>query len=149
MLLKRLLAVSLGMWLGAQLTVGYAVAPVLFAQLPKMMAGHIAGILFGFLSYFGLVVWAWVWYVGRAQQERSFLRSHSLKWIGVLWLLVAVNQWLVTPVIDALKTEGSNWLLYLAGGDFALWHGVSSAIYLVVSVLGFYLVVKLLRFEWH
>lgn len=148
-LIKRILALLLGLWLGAQLTVGYVVAPVLFAQLPKMTAGHIAGILFAYLSYFGLLVWAWVAYVGRLKQERSFLKSHTLKWIALLWALVAVNQWLVTPVIHALKTEGANWLLTLAGGSFAVWHGVSSSLFLVVSLIGLVLVWRLLRFEWH
>ena len=86
-MLKRILAVLLGLWLGAQLTIGYVVAPVLFAQLPKITAGHIAGILFAYLSYFGLLVWAWAGYTGRLKQERSFLKSNSLRLIGLLWIL--------------------------------------------------------------
>lgn len=148
-MLKRILAVLLGIWLGAQITAGYVVAPVLFAHLPKMTAGHIAGILFGVLSYFGLLVWALAAYEGRCSQERSFLRTHSLKWIGFLWAVIAINQWLITPVINALKTNSSNWLLSLLGGSFGQWHGVSSSLYSLASLLGFYLVVKILRFEWH
>ena len=148
-MLKRILAVLLGLWLGAQLTIGYVVAPVLFAQLPKITAGHIAGILFAYLSYFGLLLLAWAGYIGRLKQERSFLKSNSLRLIGLLWILLAVNQWLVTPVINALKQESSHWLLSLTGGNFALWHGISSSLFLLVSLLGIYLVFKLLRFEWH
>ncbi|MCP2040201.1 putative membrane protein YedE/YeeE [Neisseria sp. HSC-16F19] len=147
-MLTRLLAVLLGIWLGAQLVLGYVAAPVLFAHLPRLQAGHIAGVLFSIQSYFGLAVWALAAYVGRTQQARSLLKSRSLKLMAVLWALLAVNEWLVTPVINALKTGGSHWLLALTGGSFGLWHGVASSLYLLVSLLGLYLVARWLRFEW-
>ncbi len=148
-MLKRILAVMIGLWLGAQWLGGYVVAPLLFMNLPKTEAGTIAGHLFAYVGYFGLLVWALVAYVGRLKQERSFLKSRTLGWIGVLWGLTAANQWLVSPVIQALKTGSGQWLLALTGGSFGVWHGISSVLYLLCSLIGLYLAAKLLRFEWH
>lgn len=147
-MMQRLLAVLLGVWLGAQLAVGYAVAPVLFARLPVVSAGQIAGILFGLLSYFGLIVWGIAAYVGYRTQERRLRQSRSLKLISVLLVMLAVNEWLLTPVINALKNDTAHWLLGLSGGSFAMWHGLSSLIYLLVTLLGGYLVLRWLRFDW-
>lgn len=147
-MMQRLLALLLGVWLGAQLTVGYAVAPVLFAQLPVVSAGHIAGILFGLLSYFGLAVWMLAAYIGYRVQERRLRKSRSLKLMVVLLAMLAVNEWLVTPGINALKNSSAHWLLELTGGSFGMWHGISSLLYLLVTLLGGYLVWRWLRFDW-
>lgn len=148
-MLTRVLALLLAVWLGAQLAVGYVAAPVLFAQLPGAQAGQIAGVLFAVQGWFGLAVWAWAAYAGRRAQERSLLKSASLKLTALLWFLLACNEWLVSPVINALKTGSGHWLLNLAGGSFGLWHGIASSLYLLVSLLGLYLAVRWLRFEWH
>ncbi|WP_066567447.1 DUF4149 domain-containing protein [Snodgrassella sp. CFCC 13594] len=131
--MQRCVAILIGLWLGMQLTVGYVVAPVLFAALPKMVAGNIAGSLFGIVGYAGLIVWFMAILLGRRLQERSFLPSRTIAWMVVLWCLLAVSQWLVTPVIVALKTGSQQWLLSLLGGSFGLWHGLSSSIYLATS----------------
>lgn len=56
-MLERLAGLLAGVWLGAQLTVGYVVAPVLFGHLPKAEAGDIAGVLFYVVTYIGLSDW--------------------------------------------------------------------------------------------
>ncbi|WP_307754458.1 DUF4149 domain-containing protein [Neisseria gonorrhoeae] len=100
------------LWLGMQIMAGYIAAPVLFKMLPKMQAGEIAGVLFDILSWSGLAVWG-----------------------TVLAAALAANQFLVTPVIEALKYGHENWLLSVAGGSFGMWHGISSMTFMATALL--------------
>ena len=144
------LAVALaGIWLGMQVMAGYVAAPVLFKSLPKLQAGAIAGELFNVVSYAGLVIWALVYFVGKRAAAVRNVQSINGKLIAVLWLGLAANQFLVTPVIEAHKTGGSNWLLSLLGGSFGQWHGTSSVIYMLCSLLALGLVFRLVKLDWH
>lgn len=109
---------------------GYIAAPVLFKMLPKMQAGEIAGVLFDILSWSGLAVWGTVLAAAFAALTR---RQTAL----LLFLLsaLAANQFLVTPVIEALKYGHENWLLSVAGGSFGMWHGISSMTFMATALL--------------
>lgn len=131
-LCMKIAAVLGAFWLGLQVMAGYIAAPVLFAALPKLQAGALAGQLFGYVSYGGLLLWGMAFLLVRG------------KGIALLWLLIAANQFLVTPVIEALKTQGSNWLLSLTGGTFGMWHGISSLIYLICALLAVWNIWRLL-----
>ena len=106
-LLYKIIQTAATMWLGMQLTAGYVTAPILFRLLPKMQAGEIAGILFAITALCGLVIFGAAYAFFRKQ-----LASLSW-WILVLWLLLACNHLLVTPVIEAHKYGLDNWLLSL------------------------------------
>lgn len=143
------LAVALaGIWLGMQVMAGYVAAPVLFKSLPKLQAGAIAGELFSVVSYTGLVVWALVYFIGQRAASVRNVPSINGKLIAVLWLGLAANQFLVTPVIEAHKTQATNWLLNLTGGSFGMWHGISSLIYMICAILALVLVWRISALEW-
>lgn len=143
------LAVALaGIWLGMQVMAGYVAAPVLFKSLPKLQAGAIAGELFSVVSYTGLVVWALVYFIGQRAASVRNLPSINGKLIAVLWLGLAANQFLVTPVIEAHKAQTTNWLLSLTGGSFGMWHGISSLIYMICAILALVLVWRISALEW-
>lgn len=146
--MKKLAGVLAGIWLGLQLGTGYLVAPVLFRNLPKMQAGNLVGVLFDVVAYIGLGVWLLVYFAGLAEGRRGYVRTHTGKWVLLLLALLAANRFLVTPVIEALKTGGTNRLLSLAGGSFGQWHGASSIIYMLCSLLGLWLVLRLVEFKW-
>lgn len=143
------LAVALaGVWLGLQIMAGYVAAPVLFQALPKLQAGAIAGELFNVVSYAGLLIWAGVYFIGKREASSKNIRSINGKLIAVLWVGLAVNQFLVTPVIEAHKTHTENWLLTLVGGSFGMWHGISSLIYLVCALVAAGLVWRIAKLDW-
>ncbi len=146
--MKKLAGVLAGAWLGLQLGVGYLVAPVLFQNLERTQAGELAGVLFTVTAYIGLAVWLLVYFTGRTEEKRAYARPYTGKWVLLLLVLLAANQFLVTPVIEAHKMGTANWLLTLLGGSFGRWHGVSTIIYMVCSVLGLGLVFRLVRMEW-
>ncbi|WP_165008851.1 DUF4149 domain-containing protein [Neisseria yangbaofengii] len=143
------LAVALaGIWLGMQVMAGYVAAPVLFKSLPKLQAGAIAGDLFDVVSYTGLVIWLLVYFVGKRAAAVRNVQSINGKLIAVLWLALAANQFLVTPVIEAHKAQTTNWLLNLTGGSFGIWHGISSSIYMICAILALLLVWQISALEW-
>ncbi|MBS5836473.1 hypothetical protein HMPREF2936_01305 [Neisseria sp. HMSC064F04] len=147
--MNRLCALLTSLWLGMQVMAGYVAAPILFERLGKQEAGNIAGVLFSINNYFGLLAWIVAWLVVRSSQNRSLNNNDKVapKFIILLLLLTASNQFLISPVIAAHKTGTANWLLSLLGGSFGMWHGISSIIYLVCSVLGLGLLWRYLKFE--
>ena len=147
--MNRLCALLTSLWLGMQVMAGYIAAPILFERLGKQEAGNIAGMLFSINNYFGLLAWTMAWLAVRSNRNRSFSDNCKAapKFIILLLLLTASNQFLISPVIAAHKTGTANWLLSLLGGSFGMWHGISSIIYLVCSVLGLGLLWRYLKFE--
>ena len=147
--MNRLCALLTSLWLGMQVMAGYIAAPILFERLGKQEAGNIAGMLFSINNYFGLLAWTVAWLVVRSNRNRSFSDNCKAapKFIILLLLLTASNQFLISPVIAAHKTGTANWLLSLLGGSFGMCHGISSIIYLVCSVLGLGLLWRYLKFE--
>lgn len=147
--MNRLCALLTSLWLGMQVMAGYIAAPILFERLGKQEAGNIAGVLFSINNYFGLLAWIVAWLVVRSNQNRSLNNNDKVapKFIILLLLLTASNQFLISPVIAAHKAGTANWLLSLLGGSFGMWHGISSIIYLVCSVLGLGLLWRYLKFE--
>ena len=147
--MNRLCALLTSLWLGMQVMAGYIAAPILFERLGKQEAGNIAGMLFSINNYFGLLAWTVAWLVVRSNRNRSFSDNCKAapKFIILLLLLTASNQFLISPVIAAHKTGTANWLLSLLGGSFGMWHGISSIIYLVCSLLGLGLLWRYLKFE--
>ena len=147
--MNRLCALLTSLWLGMQVMAGYIAAPILFERLGKQEAGNIAGVLFSINNYFGLLAWIVAWLVVRSNQNRSLNNNGKVapKFIILLLLLTASNQFLISPVIAAHKTGTANWLLSLLGGSFGMWHGISSIIYLVCSILGLGLLWCYLKFE--
>ncbi len=131
--MKTLLVILQAVWLGAHITIGYVVAPMLFhfadkGEYSRSIAGNIASELFHVLMYFGLftaVVW---WLFCRSVRQPS-------KILNVLLLLLLVSEWVISPVIEAIKHKQSQWLYDLIGGSFGMWHGISSTVYLLITLL--------------
>ena len=131
--MKTLLVILQAVWLGAHITIGYVVAPLLFhfasrGEISRTTAGNVAGELFHVLMYFGLftaVVW---WLFCRSVRQPS-------KILNVLLLLLLVIEWVISPVIEAIKHKQSHWLYDLVGGSFGMWHGISSSVYLLITLL--------------
>ena len=147
--MNRFCALLTSLWLGMQVMAGYVASPILFERLGKQEAGNIAGVLFSINNYFGLLAWIMACLVVRSNRNRSFSANGKVapKFIILLLILTASNQFLISPVIAAHKAGTENWLLSLLGGSFGMWHGIFSIIYLVCSVLGLGLLWRYLKFE--
>jgi hypothetical protein len=147
-LADALQAVAATLWVGGLWVVGFVVAPVLFSTLPdRAMAGLLAGKLFGLIAWIGigcalyLLLFRWARYGAAAFRQ------------GVLWLLLMMlllacaGEFGVQPVMAALKDQAlpKQVMESVFRDRFAVWHGVSSGLYVIQSLLGIALVILLNR----
>lgn len=134
--LQRVLATA---WVGGVWAVGFIVAPALFAVLTRADAGRAAAAIFTRLHLFGLaagvVLMAFVIYESR---RRAF-RTRRFWLLATMTLLTAINHFGVATAMQALRgADGA--FAPTAVAQFGMLHGVSSALFLAVAVLGLWLV---------
>lgn len=139
--LDNLILVLLVFWAGALWTVGFVVAPVLFEFIPeRALAGSIAGRLFEISWWISYVVGGCVIVHALA---RGTWRS-AVFWIAcVMILLSLISAFGIQPQIAELRSTMS--ADEALRGRFAMWHGVSSVLYALQSMLAVVLVVKFVR----
>lgn len=128
----------LTLWVGGLWAIGYLAAPVLFAGLPRLQAGQVAGQVFSLIGWIGVVAGAYLlayvyraWPSGRARQWRLAL-------LGMLWGSALAQLFWLQPAIAAIKAQLPPMVAEGAtlGTAFAFWHGLSSALYLLQSLVG-------------
>jgi len=130
----------LALILGLQAVSGYVVAPVLFARAGSTaLAGALAGDIFH-LANIGLLFLAAAVTVFWLRMQRSGMVIGRLRWslLAVLALLIAANEYGVSPVIADLKAQMGP-IDQLADDDpqrklFGVWHGVSALIHLFATL---------------
>lgn len=136
-------SVAIALWVGGLFAIGYLAAPVLFAQLSdRMLAGNLAGAMFTIVAWVGMGCGGYlILYVLVRRGWRAFKN-------GVFWLALAMvgltvaGHFGVQPILAQLKADAlPRQVMESALRDrFATWHGVSSVLYLVQSLLGLWLV---------
>ncbi len=130
--------ILLSLWVGSLWTSGYIVAPLLFKQLDRITAGHIAGQLFTIVSYMGLFVLLVVLLLTLVQEGLRSLQQWRQRIILLMLLVLVIGQFLLHPMMTELKAAG---LQGENARQFATLHGVSSILFLVNSILGIALLV--------
>lgn len=117
--LRKISLYAATVWLGIQIAGGLI-----------MQAGEIAGIWFHIISWLGLIIWGILFLT----HTKILTRLQTIL-LCTLLLSVAINQFLIAPVIDALKYGYEDWLLSLLGGSFGMWHGISSIVFMATALL--------------
>jgi MFS family permease len=140
---EALYSIAIAAWVGGMLAIGYIAAPVLFAQLAdRTMAGNLAGAMFSVTAWVGLACGSYiVLFILVRKGWRAILSG--IFWIVVAMLaLTAAGHFGIQPVLAQLKADAlPRQVMESAMRDrFAAWHGVSSIVYLVQSLLGLALV---------
>lgn len=133
----------LTLWVGGLWAIGYLAAPVLFASLgDRQLAGIVAGKLFALIGWIGLGCAAYLLLFLALRWRRAVLGR------GVCWLvlgmaaLAAIGLFGIQPLMLQLKAEAwpRDVMETVLRDRFAAWHGVSSVLYLLQSLLGLWLV---------
>lgn len=133
-------------WVGSLWTIGYVVAPTLFATLPdSALAGIIAGRLFRIEAWIGIVSAAILLVLARfaaQEQDNKKARKRQSWLVGGMLVCILVGYFALQPFMSALREAAA-----ASGGmtgdikmQFGILHGISSAFYLVESLLGLVLV---------
>jgi hypothetical protein len=142
-LADHLFVIVVALWVGALWAVGYLVTPTLFAMIDdRALAGNVAGRLFALVGWLGIGSAGWVLLFIAIRHGWAGFRTRVF-WLVVLMLvLVVAGQFGVQPLLAQLKAEA--WPQAVMDSPlrerFATWHGVSSVLYLVLSLLGLVLV---------
>lgn len=140
--LERLLVT---LWVGGLWAIGYMVAPALFSHLPdRRVAGEIAGSLFHLINGVGLICGLALLILLLEQSRKGFLRHWRFWLLMLMVVLTAVLFFYVQPLMQELKQQpmvtGS-----AVARSFGIWHGISSLMYLMVSIAGLMLVLAGIR----
>jgi len=143
-LTSALYSIAISVWVGGLLAIGLIAAPVLFTQLAdRSVAGGLAGAMFSITAWVGLVCGAYlILFVLSGKGWRAF--QSSVFWIVLLMLaLTAAGYFGVQPILAQLQADALPRRVMESAlrERFNTWHGVSSALYLVESLLGIALVI--------
>lgn len=135
---------SMTLWVGGLWAIGYLVAPVLFSDLgDRQLAGMIAGRLFAWIAWIGLAVAAYQLLFLLMRSGVGAGRRLPFWLVLAMALMAAVSLFGIQPLmaqmkLDALPRQVMDSVLR---DRFATWHGISSILYLLQSLLGLWLVV--------
>jgi len=141
-------ASALVLWVGSLWTLGYLVAPVLFATLAdKTLAGNLAGKMFQVGGWLGLGCFVLLTVLRLAREGGAFLRRLDFWLLLLMALIAAVNLFGIQPLMAAMKADAwpRDVMQSVMRERFAAWHGVSSILYLVQSLCGLVLAARLVR----
>jgi hypothetical protein len=118
---QRVFRILWVLWAGSMWSMLWVAAIMFHYQSDRHVAGLIAGSLFTIETYLGLGVGA----LALLLREHRRFRSGFVA-LGVL----LVNEWLLKPVMEAARTQGS-----ALGLGFGPWHGVSALLYVLACIL--------------
>ncbi|WP_175758927.1 DUF4149 domain-containing protein [Burkholderia cepacia] len=135
-------------WVGSLLTIGYAVAPVLFKTLERMTAGSVAAQLFRIEAILGVVCGVLLLALSNQQVRRGSSEYRRVRWVvAAMVVCVLVGYFALQPFMNALRVAAMDAGTDVANSPYAsrfgMLHGVSSVFYLVESVLGLMLIWRL------
>ena len=135
-------------WVGGLWAIGYVAVPVLFKTLPdRQLAGMLAGNMFTLIAYVGMVSAAYLLAHRLSRFGRAAFRQSTF-WVIVAMLLLALAvQFGIQPVMADLKAQAlpAEVMQSPLAGRFRALHGASSIAFLIQSLLGIALLLKLER----
>jgi glucan phosphoethanolaminetransferase (alkaline phosphatase superfamily) len=144
----RLFRIVAMVWVGSLLSLGFIAAPVLFRMLERTTAGSVAAQLFRIEGMLGVVCALILLLIGNRQVRSGFADYKRVRWIVATMLLcVLIGYFALQPFMESLRVAAQEAGTDLAHSAFAqrfgVLHGVSSAFYVVESLLGILLVWRL------
>lgn len=150
MVAARVRVVLATFWVGSLWTIGYIVAPTLFAALQdRALAGTLAGRMFQIEAWITIVcaLLLTVLVIRAAEVYDARQRKHILIVIALMLVCTLISHFGIQPIMAELRASvpSGSVMGSEAAARFGKLHGVSSGIYLLQSVLGLVLVLKLFQ----
>jgi len=144
-LIPRLRVLLVTFWVGSAWTIGYVIAPLLFATLTdRAQAGTLAGLFFKAEAWISLICGVSLLAILLAERENP-TRIVQIKLVIAMMLCAVIGYVGLQPYMAELRAIAAQ-----SGGimddamrtRFGVLHGVASVIYLLHSLLGVGLVLK-------
>jgi hypothetical protein len=141
---NHIATLAITLWVGGLWAIGYLAVPTLFyTQTDRQLAGILAGSMFETLGYVGIVCGLYLvlhrWFTVATQIWRDF---QSIVVLAMLTITL-VMQFYIQPLMGELKLQVLPLeIMHSAlATQFKMWHGISSILYLIESLLGAWLVI--------
>ena len=132
-------------WVGSLWAIGYIAAPVLFLRLAdKQLAGNLAGSMFTIVAIVGMVCGFYL-LIHRLAQYGGTALKQAFFWAALAMLLFTLGIYFgIQPIMEGLKEQAlpKAVMQSVFSDRFARWHGISSIVYLIESLLGLVLLFK-------
>ena len=132
-------------WVGGLWAIGYLAAPMLFHALAdRQLAGMLAGKLFEWVAYLGLLS-AFYLLIHRLARHGTAAMKQAFFWaVFAMLLLTLAGHFGIQPVLAKLKAQAlpADVMQSVFADRFRTWHGVASIAYLLESLLGIVLVLR-------
>lgn len=136
---------AVALWVGGLCAIGYLAAPTLFYTLEdRQLAGMLAGKMFSSMNWVGMVCGGWLVVHRLARFGGGALRQ-GFFWLALGMLLLTLAQHFgMQPLLQQLKDQAmpKDVMESLFRDRFETWHGISSAVYLLQSLMGLALAAK-------
>lgn len=131
--------ILLTIWIGAMWTVGYIVAPTLFAMIEdRTLAGAIAGRLFMVVSFIGIFSSIFLLFTMAVREKQQILQQWR-SWVLIFMLIIiVVGEFILQPLMAALRQDG---ISPAEKTQFGMLHGIASVLFLINSLAGLILVI--------
>lgn len=142
-LAESLYSIAITLWVGGLFAIGGIAAPVLFHELAdRTLAGSLAGAMFTVVAWGGLACGGYLLLYALIRRGWRAVKS------GVFWIvlamvaLTAAGHFGIQPLLAQLKADAlpRHVMESTLKDRFATWHGISSGLYLLQSLLGVWLV---------
>lgn len=144
-LADNLAIIAVTLWVGGLWAIGYMVAPTLFSALAdRTMAGMLAGKMFTLVAYVGMACGTYLILFRLVNSGIAALQQKVFWLVLIMLLLTIAGHFGIQPILSSLKTAAMPREVMESAfrNRFATWHGISSIIYLVESILGLLLVLQ-------
>jgi len=135
-------------WVGGLWGIGYVAVPVLFQTLPdKMLAGMLAGKMFTLIACIGIACACYLLVYQLGISGKAALRQPAFLAVIAMLILTIISQFGIQPVMADLKAQAlpADVMHSEFADRFRMLHGIASIAYLVQSLLGAMLVLKMRR----
>ena len=136
---------ALSLWVGGLWAIGYLAAPMLFYNLSdRMLAGMLAGKMFAGIAWVGMACALWLMLFRFVRFGGAALKQAYFWIVLLMFLLTLAGHFGIQPILVQLKEAAlpKDVMQSLFRDRFATWHGVSSVVYLIQSLLGLALLAK-------
>lgn len=133
-------------WVGGLWAIGYLAVPILFhAQPDRQLAGMLAGQMFVTLGHLGIVCGVYLLAWRLAENGRNAIREGLFLTAAAMLLLTLLSQFGIQPLMAELKAHALPLEVSQSpyASQFRMWHGLSSIAYLLQSLLGAFLVIRI------
>lgn len=148
---QRLFTLLTGLWVGSLFTTGYLVAPTIFSTLTdRQVAGMVAGSIFRVEALISAILCIALMVLANLLINRGLTQYRFIRWLLLGMLLCSLAALFVfIPWMNTLRDEallkGMPVMLSPSASLFGRLHGVSSAVFLIQSALGLYLLWRLTK----